>query len=356
MTVRRLLAVVVGAASLTLPLILAPGGASADDSSRVQWARKFLAALSVDVTPVNTALVVGWQAAENTPRDLFNPLATTLKTDDAVAVHNSHGVRGYRSEAAGIAATVRTVRAYPSTVAALAASNPDAFFTAPGWRRYCNCTVANYVRNMRAAYEAALPMSGPAPSSSATSSLPISVPGMVRVDSRVHGQDRTLSPAVFFLAVACGGFLFAGITRGARREIAGTTYALAASAAAGLLTMNVAGVDLARATERGADAAYGWARDLGAVSPLGLLVCAAALAVLGTLKRDQARDVLTTWALTVWRLADLAWGRRAYVYPLIGWAFLICAGVKVSQTWAPWLLTTIVAVSVVARRKKAVAA
>lgn len=349
MMMRRLLAVVVGAASLTLPLILAPEDASADNTpTRTEWAHLFLTGLGATPAAENVALVVGWQAAENTTAR-HNPLATTRRNDGSIGAHNGHGVQHFATVAAGVRASVDTVTAYPSIARALRADDPVAFFAAPGWSRYCSCDPARYLANIRAAYDAAA--KSPAPPATPTATAwsmaaappPLDTAPSVSSRSGDQGRGRALSPPSVGLLIACGATLTVGTVRGARRQIRPAVIALAASAGAGLAAMNAAGIDLAREMERGADATYGWVR----VAPQGgaslLIVCATLAVVLASLSRAQAREVLIRWALTIWRTADLAVAYRAWLYPLAAWAVLVATGVRVGQAWAPWIAATGVA-------------
>lgn len=99
----------------------------------VTRARAILAGLGAPVTPGGVAILVAWQACEGMPAYAHNPMATT-DPSGASGVWNSAGVRIYPTEAAGIAATVKTLQngRYPRIVAALGAGDPAAFIAARG--------------------------------------------------------------------------------------------------------------------------------------------------------------------------------------------------------------------------------
>ena len=80
--------------------------------SRVAWARLLLAQLGFSASEGNLVGLVAWMLAEggwfsNDAR--FNPLNTTLRVTGSVSV-NSAGVQAYTTLAAGLAATVATLR------------------------------------------------------------------------------------------------------------------------------------------------------------------------------------------------------------------------------------------------------
>ena len=352
---RRLFLVIVCAASLTLPILLATSDASADDTTRTQWATEFLSHLGATITPTNTALMLGWQAAENTPERLNNPLATTLRTDDVAATFNRDGVRAYRTRQGGIDASVRTVRAYPTIANALIRSDAEAFFNAPGWHTYCNCNPANYLKNVRATYSAALPNVPQASPTPTAAPSQVAAPSVGHRLGLVHRRLGNPSHAIG-LAIISGGLLMLATGRTMRRQYRTAGLALTSSAAIALYSSSTAGLDLAHATARGADALYGWQQEVRGHGTLALLVCAALLLVAGGMERDRVRRGVQTTALWVWRIADETWQRRLYAYPLALWVGVIAAGVRLGQTWTPFLFAGITVTGWFITRKRTVAA
>jgi hypothetical protein len=81
-----------------------------------QWATAVLKSLHVPVTPANVDWLSGWALVEAT-KAKNNPLATTQAARGATNF-NSVGVKNYPTQAAGIAATARTLKQYPAIVAA----------------------------------------------------------------------------------------------------------------------------------------------------------------------------------------------------------------------------------------------
>ena len=76
--------------------------------TREQWATALLRAVDAPVCGNNLVSLVTWQTAENTTA-AWNPLATTQPAPGTTD-YNSVGVKNYPSSAAGIAATVATLR------------------------------------------------------------------------------------------------------------------------------------------------------------------------------------------------------------------------------------------------------
>jgi hypothetical protein len=78
------------------------------EQTREQWATALLRAVDAPVCGNNLVSLVTWQTAENTTA-AWNPLATTQPAPGTTD-YNSVGVKNYPSSAAGIAATVATLR------------------------------------------------------------------------------------------------------------------------------------------------------------------------------------------------------------------------------------------------------
>jgi len=86
-----------------VPATVGPG-----EQTREQWATALLQAIDAPVCGNNLVSLVTWQTAENTTA-VWNPLATTQPAPGTTD-YNSVGVKNYPSSAAGIAATVATLR------------------------------------------------------------------------------------------------------------------------------------------------------------------------------------------------------------------------------------------------------
>ena len=85
-----------------------PAAAGPGEQTREQWATELLRAVGAPVCSNNLVSLVTWQTAENTTA-AWNPLATTQPAAGTTDF-NSVGVKNYPSPAAGIAATVATLR------------------------------------------------------------------------------------------------------------------------------------------------------------------------------------------------------------------------------------------------------
>lgn len=85
-----------------------PATSGPGEETREQWATALLQAVDAPVCGNNLVSLVTWQTAENTTA-AWNPLATT-QSAPGTTDYNSVGVKNYPSSAAGIAATVATLR------------------------------------------------------------------------------------------------------------------------------------------------------------------------------------------------------------------------------------------------------
>ena len=85
-----------------------PATSGPGKETREQWATALLQAVDAPVCGNNLVTLVTWQTAENTTA-AWNPLATTQPAPGTTD-YNSVGVKNYPSSAAGIAATVATLR------------------------------------------------------------------------------------------------------------------------------------------------------------------------------------------------------------------------------------------------------
>lgn len=110
------------------------------DTSFLDAAQAILQGLNIQPTPVNLRLLASWIWSEK-PHGAGdgwqwnNPLNTTMAGYGGVDVPgNPAGVKQYPSQAAGVAATVATLKLpyYATLIQALETSKPDVFFSAAG--------------------------------------------------------------------------------------------------------------------------------------------------------------------------------------------------------------------------------
>jgi len=111
-------------------------------------ARAILEGLGIRPQSASVAILVAWQAAEGVDAYANNPLATE-NPNGANGLYNAAGVRTYPTEAAGVAATVQTLGAYPGIVAALRAASPTKFLAQTAeLQTWCGCDEAQYAANI----------------------------------------------------------------------------------------------------------------------------------------------------------------------------------------------------------------
>lgn len=123
--------------------------------------------LGAKATPENLAFMYAWARAEGTSAR-YNPLATTKSGYKGETRFNSVGVKNYPSFAAGVAATVDTLRHYHVVVQALKANAAASIVQTPAGRADLNMwvhgtrgdtSVSGYVRNISGGIGVAAPPS-----------------------------------------------------------------------------------------------------------------------------------------------------------------------------------------------------
>jgi hypothetical protein len=95
-----------------------PYGTPLKGTAAQEWASAILKAVGAPATQANLSSMQAWFQHEGGGGQ-NNPLNTTLSAAGATGSINSAGVKNYSSPAAGVQATVQTLRGYPAIVTAL---------------------------------------------------------------------------------------------------------------------------------------------------------------------------------------------------------------------------------------------
>lgn len=110
-------------------------------------AQAILRGLGIRPGAAAVKILVAWQAVEGVDAYANNPLATS--NPSGADGHYNAVVRTYPTEAAGIRATVETLRGYPGIVAALRAGSPLRFLAqASELQTWCGCDGRRYAADI----------------------------------------------------------------------------------------------------------------------------------------------------------------------------------------------------------------